>query len=283
MKPRLLDLLKDSCYRAYVAGGSPTGWSQWWAFHGPGIIAAHDAALEGEAEGGHKLDKLSWEGGYIAACCDLRGSVTPDNDAAVKLFAERSWKATGADRAPSEHPEQSVEPGEKESNTTTSAEHPETGEHEELTDAVLGEGGSTEGPPRPEEGGSAEPLEALREDADEAGRLETDLWEVADALGLETIPGEPRLPERVAAVVAEVERLREARRQILDLRDTEWATGPSDMDQRYVAGVYAGKLEKIWQVALAASPDTPTQVGSEDAGAKGTSEELGLGDEGGER
>lgn len=31
---------KESCYRAYVAGGSPSGFQTWWAFHRPGILAA---------------------------------------------------------------------------------------------------------------------------------------------------------------------------------------------------------------------------------------------------
>lgn len=41
----------------------------------------------------------------------------------------------------------------------------------------------------------------------------------------------------------------DAFRQILDLRDTEWATDPDHMDQRIVAQHYARKLEQIWAIA----------------------------------
>jgi hypothetical protein len=52
------------------------------------------ASSPGEPKG-HKLDRISWEGGYIAACVGLRG-VTLEDDAMIKTLAERSWKATGA-------------------------------------------------------------------------------------------------------------------------------------------------------------------------------------------
>lgn len=57
-----------------------------------------------EAREGPRLDRLSWEGGYIAACSDRASGLFPGNNAAVKQFAECSWKHTGADRAASPNP-----------------------------------------------------------------------------------------------------------------------------------------------------------------------------------
>lgn len=51
-----------------------------------------------QVERGHALDRISYLAGYIAACGQRKSGITPDNDSAVMLFAERSWKATGADR-----------------------------------------------------------------------------------------------------------------------------------------------------------------------------------------
>lgn len=65
------------------------------------MLAAYDAALKGEAEGLREAVKMALRCPLTCGTChaDLK-------------------------RALSEHPQQSVEPGEKESNTTTSAEHP---------------------------------------------------------------------------------------------------------------------------------------------------------------
>jgi uncharacterized membrane protein len=53
---------------------------------------------------------------------------------------------------------------------------------------------------------------------------------------------------------------REALRQILDLRDTEYAQDPADLDQRSLANHYARKLERVWALAdhfLSTHPTAP--------------------------
>jgi hypothetical protein len=80
-----------------------------------------------------------------------------------------------------------------------------------------------------------------REDAEEAGRLETDLWEVAHALGLETIPGKPRLPELVTAL-----RDREGRLEDLLVRasqELQEIPPPREWATEYAS--YVGTLDAI--------------------------------------
>lgn len=123
------------------------------------------------------------------------------------------------------------------------------------------------------EGHPHQDVEALREDADEAGRLETDLWEVADALGLETIPGEPRLPERVAAILAEVERLQGAWRRSAEEMDWLADLSESQLAEADVERIAKEVIERFQD--LAPSPDAPTQLGSEDSAPNTTAEKLG--------
>lgn len=55
-----------------------------------------------------------------------------------------------------------------------------------------------------------------------------------------------------------IEGLQGALRGILDQRDTEWATDPGDMDQRFVANHYAAaKLSRIFALAEAALSTVP--------------------------
>jgi|HubBroStandDraft_6_1064221.scaffolds.fasta_scaffold01839_16 hypothetical protein len=49
-----------------------------------------------------RLDRISFLSGYIQAASNaLYGDLKPGNDAAIKTFAERAWKATGAERGTS--------------------------------------------------------------------------------------------------------------------------------------------------------------------------------------
>ena len=58
----------------------------------------HGHSAPEQVERGPRLDRISYLAGYIAACGDCKSAVAPDNNLAVGLFAERFWKATGADR-----------------------------------------------------------------------------------------------------------------------------------------------------------------------------------------
>lgn len=88
----------------------------------------------------------------------------------------------------------------------------------------------------------------------QAGYSEIDFYldEGPDDEALQTrwLRGETVL--RVLPPVPSIEGLQGALRGILDQRDTEWATDPGDMDQRFVANHYAGKLSRIFALADAA-------------------------------
>jgi hypothetical protein len=257
--------------------------------------AAYDAALGGEAEDEWRavLGDVGDATGDVLPARKTRESAEADLEAIQAESSppyDKGWiehRTVTPWAALSEHPEPPnaihAGPGSEDDNPGITAEHPATGEREALRRYEqsmdkkhadwndLPESAKDEwrtGAPSPYRmvgSEEAEPhrvwdatLGAVRDLGEDEWELESH-WAGRFEVHGEKPPGHQWIivvpKSKLDAAEAEVERLREALRQILDLRDTGWATDPGDMDQRYVAGVYAGKLEKIWRIALASPPD----------------------------
>lgn len=283
--------IAKSLYDCFGHGEEAGGFIQreWEAEAEAVYVAAYDAALGGEADRSEQWlvtrVRSVLEGsrvGPYAISTNNAERLAREIAAALSEHPEPA-KRTDFARAsddfpnPAEHPEQSVEPGEKESNTTTSVEHPGP------PSAGLNKtpGNSAEHPETGEREDDGEPSETREAQFNAIIKLQGQLAVAKAALGF--------IEDEIGGRAGQIAR---AQLNALDAEHANDSHPPEPLQdggererhevrQGADSTGYGYAADTILQehAALTSSPDTPTQVGSEDAGAKGTGQELDLPDE----